>query len=203
MDIRTWIIIVLSILLVFCLAGIGYLFLLVDDPMTGLADPDMASPTPNPNLPSDITRTEIDVYFPTNDYMKLKSETRSVEQPASIEERVTVSLDELLKGPRSRELIQVIPTGTKVQSVFWSEPDSLVVVSFSQELLQNKPSHSLGEWALIYSIVNTIVSHSTAIENVNLLVDGHVAEARNTHWDWTSPFRKENTFVHLNVDSTG
>lgn len=192
MDIRLILIAVLTILLILSLSGLGIMYI-----ETRTFQPQnvalVIEPTPNPNLPSDLSIAEINVYFITEDYQLLKPETRHIPQPDSIVERVEMSLQELLEGPRSRDLLPTIPDGTTIRSVFWNEEDQLIAVNFSPELLKTKGMHALQEWSIIYSIVNTVAAQSSAYEvKVQILVDGKPPV--NTLWDWTKPFEEQITF---------
>jgi len=199
MDIKTIVILILSLLLIFSVAGLGFLYIEIQ---TG--NPPLLAgsfePTPNPNLPSDLAVTDISIFFLTRDYQMLKAETHQISQPGSMVERVEIALQELLQGPRSRDLLPTLPQGTEVQSIFWSEPDQLIAVSFSPDLLKLKGMHAIEEWAIIYSIVNTITAQSTAFDlKVQLLVDGQLVPPEQTLWDWTEPFTKEKTFLYQEV----
>lgn len=194
MDIRIVLIAVLSILLILSLSGLGIMFI-----ETRTFQPEMTNtnfePTPNPNLPSDLSVAEITVYFVTEDYQLLKPETRHIQQPDSIAERVEMALQELMEGPRSRDLLPTIPEGTVLRSVFWNEEDELIAINFSSELLRIKGMHALEEWSIIYSIVNTVASQSSAYKiKVQILVEGKPPV--NTLWDWSKPFREQVAFIY-------
>ncbi len=200
-DFRTLLILFLIVLLLCSLGVIGYLYSNTEFETVVIPVPQVTStPTPVPtpkqeeNQP-DLTRMDIHLYFLTPNHRQLAVENREITSTHSITERIRQAVENLLEGPISRELINPIPKEAELQSVFWDEKEGRVYVSFTPSLLDNPTGHSLSEWATIYSIVNTVAAQSSAIKDVQLLVDGQEVQSQQTLWDWSLPFEPDTTFV--------
>ncbi len=194
MDIRTVIIIGLSILLLLAIAVSGFFYWQLESQPDPFPVPVLPTPQPVQNT-SDINE-RIDIYYLNSDYTQFIIETRSIIKSRTIPDRIHRALDELLnrnKTPEKR--IAPIPEGTTLQSVFWGETDGRVYLSFSKEIIENAPGNSLAEWATIYSIVNTVAAQSSTVKEVQFLIDGERIQSPNTDWDWSLPFQKDMTLV--------
>lgn len=195
MDTRTIVIITLSLLLLMAIAISGYFYWQLETQPDPFPIPEpirIAQENPQPADGSE----RFDVFFLTPDHSQLIKETRMSLRSSVINERIRKALEELLNPQKiSSNLIAPIPAGTKLQCIFWNELDGRVYVSFSNELIVNAPGNTLDEWAIIYSIVNTVAAQSVAIKDVQILVDGNVVNAPSLNWDWSRPFQSDQTFV--------
>lgn len=203
MDSRTLLIATLAILL---FVSVGTSLYLYTQRPAATADsipmPDLSQYTPRPEpYKGDPQLVEADLYFLTPDYIQLTVEQRQIQQPPILEDRVRIAIEELIEGPvRSPDLINPIPPGTQLQSVFWVENEGRIYLSFTPTLLSDKPTHALAEWGLIYCIVNTAIAQSPIIKEVQILVDGQIVQSSETIWDWSLPFQKEETFVKFTLE---
>jgi len=196
MDIRALIILLLIILLIGSLGVVYYLYKEVNVPPGEISIPKVAV-KPNAAMPGNLS-LEVEVYYLTADQQQLAVEKREIAPTNSITERMENALQFLLREPASHDLISPIPKGTQLESIFWSEPDGRVYVSFSEDLITKAPGHGLSEWATIYSIVNTAAAQSAAVKDVLILVGGAIVSQRNnfnTLWDWSLPFRPDHSLV--------
>lgn len=140
------------------------------------------------------------VYYLTHDQNQLHAERRLIVNTGPISARVERAMEAFLDGPKSSNLVSPVPSGTQLQSVFWSEQNRCVYISFSEEILKNHPGHALAEWGTIYAIVNTAAGQSPAVERVHILVDGREIANPNTLMDWSKPFEPDATFVLRTAD---
>jgi spore germination protein GerM len=136
----------------------------------------------------------VPLYFLSMDQRLLVRERRAIALKGRLEERLTTIVEELLAGPRLRNLLRTIPPGTRLQSLFWDQSERCVVVSLSREFLDRRPGHALAEWASVYSLVNTVADHDSSIRSVQILVDGELVE-EGALWDLSDPFAPDHTFV--------
>jgi len=199
MDIKTFLVIFLSILLSAALLASGYLYWQLETTPAPLPIPaivKIATPTPVEN----DTSIEIELFYLTMDHNQFVIELRRVLQADTISGRIRRAIEELLNTQKTpANLIAPIPEGTQLQSVIWSDSDNCVYISFSKELIENNPGHALSEWAAIYCIVNTAAAQSTAIEDVQILVDGETIDNPTLNWDWSRPFQPDFTFVRYST----
>jgi len=174
---------------------------------TGIAVFLLSSSLRQPSKPVDLppinvgdTRTDEDssrlvpLYFLSAGQRSLVRERREVSLKGRLAERLETLVEELIAGPRLRNLLPTIPPGTQLLSVFWVKDQGCAVVNFSKEFIENNPGHVLAEWASIYSVVNTVADHDSAIRSVQILVDGELAES-GALWDLSRPFAPDQTFV--------
>lgn len=136
----------------------------------------------------------VPLYFLSSDHRYLARERRAVVLDGRLEERLSAIVEELLAGPKLRNLLPTMPPGTRLQSLFWDEKEHRVVISLSRDFLDRRPGHTLAEWASIYSLVNTVADQGSSIRSVQILVDGKLVE-EGTVWDFSEPFAPDHTFV--------
>ena len=202
-DMRTLVIMVLSVLLV---AAVGIIGLFLSQPKKPSV---LARPTTSESgIPEVATggeaANEVRLYYLSPDQNQLEVEKRYVRMPDLIPGRVETALREWLKGPKPGNLILPVPKGAQLQNVYWSEEDRRIYVSFSEEFSPGLQSHGLAEWATIYAIVNTVMDQSPAINDVQILVNGEVISDTQSVWDWSLPFKADQTFVrHGSNGGTG
>lgn len=204
MDSRTLLITALAISLVISFGAIIYLYQESQRFSVEIPVPkEIVEATPRPTYSAIPSLVMIDLFFLNNEHTMLAVEQRQITQPPTINNRVQVALEELLEGPRSAEKIHPLPAGVGLQSVYWTEKNGRIYASFSKELIEYKPTHALAEWAMIYSIVNTVSAQSPVVKTVQILVDGQIVQNNQTLWDWSLPFEKDDTFVQYNMESGG
>ncbi len=160
------------------------------------------------SVPSESTATDEDssafvpLYFLSAGQRSLVRERREVSLQGRIEERLETIVTELIAGPTLGNLLPTIPKGTQLLSLFWVKDKGCVIVNFSREFIDNSPGHVLAEWASVYSVVNSIADHDSAIRSVQILVDGEIVE-NDTLWDLSRPFAPDQTFVLYSPVETG
>ena len=110
--------------------------------------------------------TTIKLYFTTSDAMALKSESRNVDTQDTISIEKSI-MNELMKGPASPELINVIPSGTKLLNI--ETKDGVCYVNLSSDFI-SKFSGGTGMFS-VYSIVNSLCSLES-VSSVQILIEG-------------------------------
>jgi len=202
MDIRTILIIGLSILLTATIAVSGYFYWQLEKKPQPIPIPNLDSLSQPVQSSSDVSE-RIDVYYLTPDQSQFMVDKRLIIKAETIPERIHKALDELLNTKKiPSSMIAPIPPGTQLQSVYWNEMDGRVYVSFSKEILDNNPGHALSEWATIYCIVNTFAAQSATVKEVQILIDGETIHNPNAIWDWSHPFQPDHTFVRYQTGSS-
>jgi hypothetical protein len=91
--------------------------------------------------------------------------------------------------PPPAPLLQAIPEGTSVRSVFIGEHGD-AYVDMSAEISRNHPGGSLEELFTVYAIVNVLTVNLPAITSVQILVDGQEVETIAGHVDSRRPLVK-------------
>ncbi|MDP8244960.1 MAG: GerMN domain-containing protein [Candidatus Hinthialibacter antarcticus] len=201
MDLRTIFIGVLILVLAASLAAAGYFYLRLqelettDIPIPQAIIDAQSEPAEMPTGPMDMIR----LYFPTASHDLLSYEVVQTLPNETLTERLHTAVTELMRGPRQDGMLNPVPEGTQLQSVFWREQDHCAYISFSPQLIDKNSLNALAEWATIYSIVNTVAEQSSAIREVQILIDGQVIKSEFTTWDWSMPFKPDKTFVRYDV----
>lgn len=121
---------------------------------------------------------EVKLYFSTKDAMYLKAETRKIE--AGKTNKYVETINELIKGPVSKELNRTIPEGVRIREI--RIEGNIAYLDFNQALVDNHWGGSTGEIMTIYSIVNTITQFPE-IDYAKILVEGKEIETLAGHMD--------------------
>ena len=119
--------------------------------------------------------TQILLYFLDSEKVKLVEEYRYVSMESIKENMLKTILEELIKGPTATDLIAVIPTSTKINSII--QEGNKVIVDFSKEF-NDGSGDSNEELQKIYSVVNSL-TEVKEIEEVEIRVDGEVLTSKN------------------------
>ena len=130
--------------------------------------------------PTDITKTDVTLYFANGMGEGLSAERRTVEFPASSTAAKAI-VEELIKGPENDGNISIIPADTKVLSV--ETKNGVCFVNLSKEFIDKYQGGTAGEMLTIYSIVNTLTELDT-VSSVQILIEGE----------------KRDVFVHLAIN---
>ncbi len=127
-----------------------------------------ALPLLNACFPSMV---EVTLYFAgyTETDFYLEPETRKITDNEDLYKKI---LEELVKGPDSKELYPTLPSSTKVNSV--AVEDGLAIVDLSKEVITDTteiPHSSTTETLAIFSIVNSLTEFED-IEKVKITING-------------------------------
>ena len=130
------------------------------------------------------------VVFADRTASRLVEERRETEVPEDAAERAKKILEELARGPQSRDAVRTLPEGTGIIRVFFDEHGG-ACVDFTRELVENHPGGSTGELFTIRSVVQTLARNFPNVDSVTFLVDGREIETIAGHIDATVPFDVE------------
>ena len=130
------------------------------------------------------------IYFPDKDASKLVPEERVVEVQATLSiERLVLS--ELMKGPSSSELVQVLPSDVKVIST--ETKDGVCFVNLSGDIIDKIPAGPSSTTMALFSIVNSLAELET-IDSVQILIDGKTG-VQFGNFVLDAPFEKNKTLI--------
>lgn len=155
------------------LEGISKTQILVEgDIITSISNNEPLGPMGKEDIVTDVNQVTNDttiatLYFSDENGMKLAKESRSVvlKEGETLEKAV---IEELIKGPKTPGLYQVLPQGVKVLSA--ETKDGICFLNLSAEFNVSGMG-SAAEELTVYSIVNTLcdIEH---VNKVQLLVEG-------------------------------
>ena len=111
-------------------------------------------------------------YYADSNVMYLFPEEKQVISKEGEKIELTI-MNELLKGPQSKELYSVIPPDVKILSA--ETKDRVCFVNLSSDFISKASGGSSGELLAVYSIVNTLCELKN-IDKVQILVEGKKRE---------------------------
>lgn len=150
--------------------------------------PKTSEATETPAPPAQETM-RLTVYHATKDAMHLVPEVHVVPKnnhPAQ------TAVELLLADPKSRDLVRVLPPGTKVRSL--TIKDHIAYVDFNDKLIKNNGGGSATELLTVGAIVNTLTEFPE-IEKVQILVEGQKVETLSGHMDVSHPLSRSEKII--------
>ena len=132
----------------------------------------------------------ITLYFAKQNSDKLYKETREVHinDTTPLEKYI---VEELIKGPRSNDLIATIPKDTKIDV---KTESGVCQVDFSAEIKSKQFSSTKSKELLLYSIVNSLTELDN-IQKVIFLVDGKKQSEFTTDIDLSESFERNEEII--------
>lgn len=125
--------------------------------------------------------TYILVYFCDKNGIYLVPEVRTIElKDSGIVEKI---MDELMKGPQSKELLSEIPDNTRLISVI--EKDEIVYANFDKSFKNTMENAAEAKGMCIASIVNSL-TEVPGIRSIQFLIEGE---------KWGKPFKRMRNVV--------
>ncbi|MCE5286439.1 MAG: GerMN domain-containing protein [Pelosinus sp.] len=128
--------------------------------------------------------TKITIYHAAADALYLVPEVHVVPRQSANAEK---ALELLLAGTQSRDLVAVMPQGTKLRGV--TIKNHIAYADFSEALVKNHGGGSQTELLIVGAIVNTLTEFPD-IQKVQILVDGKKIDTISGHLDSGEPFSR-------------
>jgi spore germination protein GerM len=122
---------------------------------------------------------DITLWFASGQEDALVLERRRVPPNQTPIDRVKVSLQELIAGPKSAAL-RTLPAEVKVREVFIDDQGT-AYIDFSEVLSQAHPGGPWAEMLTLRSIMQTLVSNIPEIKRVQILIEGREVETLAGH----------------------
>jgi germination protein M len=123
----------------------------------------------------------VKVYYASTDALSLVPEIHVI--PKTIHP-ARDAMELLLQQPQNRQLLKVLPDGTKLRGL--TIKDHVAFVDFNDKLIKNNGGGSATERLLVGSIVNTLTEFSE-IHKVQILVEGKKVATISGHLDVSEP----------------
>jgi spore germination protein GerM len=128
---------------------------------------------------------ELSLWFASRQEDALVMERRRVPPNQTPIDRVRVSLQELIAGPKGSAL-RTVPAEVKIREVFIDDQGT-AYVDFSEELSQTHPGGPWAEMLTLRSIMQTLVTNVPGIKGVQILIEGREVETIAGHMDIRRP----------------
>jgi hypothetical protein len=128
---------------------------------------------------------ELSLWFASRQEDALVLEKRRVLPKQLPIDRVKVSLEELIAGPKGGAL-RTVAAEVKIREVFIDDQGT-AYVDFSEELSQSHPGGPWAEMLTLRSIMQTLVANVPGIKRVQILIEGREVETIAGHMDIRRP----------------
>ena len=160
-----------------------------------------AQPTEEPSV-EPLSRTRIEVYFPSATGAGLVGEFREIFATATPGDMAKQIISDLIEGPTSGKALRAVPASVRLRQAYMMD-GGLVYLDFSSELKEGLEGGSSNELLTVYSIVNSVVLNVAEIKRVVLLVGGRPVETLNGHIDLTRPLKPDFSLVRGSIIARG
>ena len=131
----------------------------------------------------------VKVYFGTHDAKYVVAEVHMLKNDAQLMQR---AMETLAAGPKSTDLVSVIPKASKVRSVVVK--DKTAFVDFSEEIAKRGFGGSATEILAVGAIVNTLTEFPD-VERVQILVEGKKVSTLFGHLDVYDPLSRSPAII--------
>jgi spore germination protein GerM len=141
---------------------------------------------------NDKEKIHVIMYFPDGNLKFLVPEERYIDLNKSLERTV---VEEIIKGPVSRDKLSVVPKGTKINSI--TRKEDTIIVDFSKDFKGILNNDKLVETMAAYSIVNSL-TQIPGIKKVIFKVDGKDFQTNENHIAFNQPFKRNRSLFNRN-----
>lgn len=126
------------------------------------------------------------IFFLTEESRLMKPKFYEFERPAVKLDLYRKYVDLLLS--REENYITPIPEGVTLRSLFYIEKSQLLILDFTEELINNFPAGTDSELEFIYFIVDNICYNFKEIKMVKFMISGNEVKELTGHIDMEHPF---------------
>jgi hypothetical protein len=138
----------------------------------------------------------VKAFFFTESSRLMKPVHYKLEVPQMKEAAYKRFLELLFKGESG--FISPIPDGLKIRSLYFVTKQNMLVLDFSDELINQFPAGTDSELEFIYFIVDNICYNFKEVQKVKFLISGNETQTISGHIDLENPFTPD--YQYLNTD---
>ena len=156
--------------------------------------PAPAAPTTTAaTTPTETAHITATLFYASSDGQALVGVKRDVPLASGVvEQGRQILLTELQAAPQP--YIKVIPEGTALRAFYVTDRGD-AFVDLSSEVSRAHPGGSLNELMTVYALVNAVTTNLTAVQRVQILVDGKEVDAIAGHVDIRRPLTRDVSLV--------
>ena len=129
---------------------------------------------------------KVKVFFLTEESRLMRPVQYEIEQLPIKRDLYRKFIDLLMKGEKN--YITPVPGGVKLRSLYFIERRQLLVLDFSDELINEFPGGSSAELEFIYFMVDNICYNFEEVKMVKFLISGNEYKELAGHIDMENPF---------------
>lgn len=134
-------------------------------------------------------RISVKAFFLAEESRWMRPVDYEIERPPIREDLYRNFVDLLLRGKEN--YITPVPEGVKLRTLFYIEKTQLLVLDFTEELINNFPSGSEVELEFISFFVDNICFNFKEVKMVKFLISGNEIRILTGHIDMENPFYPE------------
>lgn len=127
------------------------------------------------------------LYFPQKDKDNFRGEIRKVFRRKMLTAQATQIIEELLKGPSSKDLYSAIPAQTRLRGLFFDS--GTFIVDLSRDFSECKNLGATEQALAIYSLVNSLTELDPKAK-IKILVNGSEQLDEAGHIDLSQPLTR-------------
>lgn len=146
--------------------------------------------TPADETPAFIPDEEaqmLTLYFPQKDKDNFRGEIRKVFRRKMLTAQATQIIEELLKGPSSKDLYSAIPAKTRLRGLFFDS--GTFIVDLSRDFSECKMLGATEQVLAVYSLVNSLTEIDPKAK-VKILLNGSEQVDEAGHIDLSQPMTR-------------
>ena len=136
---------------------------------------------------------KVKVFFLTEESRLMRPVQYEIEQLPIKRDLYRKFIDLLMKGEKN--YITPVPGGAKLRSLYFIERRHLLVLDFSDELINEFPGGSSAELEFIYFMVDNICYNFEEVKMVKFLISGNEYKELAGHIDMENPFYPDNRYL--------
>lgn len=140
------------------------------------------------------TFMQVRAFFFTEDADLMQPVSYELKLSGTREEKYRQFFDALMK--ERTDYVVPVPLGVTLRSVYLVEQQQMMVLDFSDDLLNGFPSGSSAELEFIYFFVNNICYNFKDIKKVKILIAGNEYPSITGHVDVENPFYPDFTYLN-------
>lgn len=120
------------------------------------------------------------LFFPQKDKDNFRGEIRKVRRKKMLTAQATQIIEELLRGPTSKDLYSAVPEKTTLRGLFFDS--GTFVVDLSREFSETKITGAVEQTLAVYSLVNSLTEIDPKAR-VKILINGSEQPGEEGHID--------------------
>jgi len=139
---------------------------------------------PTENAEPQLLKLKVFYYTEGSEYMMPLS--YEMESKPVREELIKAYIELILRG--EEKYISPVPEGVHLRTAFFEPRKGMLIVDFSEELVNNFPGGSQAELEFIYYVVDNLCFNFEEVKMVKILVAGNEYQTLSGHIDIANPF---------------
>ena len=160
--------VILIIIIIAIIIGVYFLYKYIKNNFIEVTKDEYTDYTPEQEISDEqLRQTKVNLFFKNKETGEIEVEKQSIDAKLLVDDPYTELINLLIQGPKSEELVKLIPNETMINKV--TREKSVLIMDLSEHFL-NFENDEIKE-NVIKSIVNT-VTQLTEIDKVRFLING-------------------------------